>query len=195
MAKKNWKAFPYPNKAFDYAGDKLAKAWPRLHAGDQEPFPDVKHIDVLLKAHPKLGKDAASIAAQLQDAWRDFHRGDFQQAYDTGVALKALGASVAIKAAGIHAAYLVDDDAAKTARYEDLVRLADEALVALRRSAKQPLLRRGPPPRGRPLCPPRPRGPHRQGRRIGGMERDQFPKQSVHPIGTQRRFRRTKAET
>ena len=131
MAKKNWAAFPHKDKAFDYAGDKLAKAWPKLHAGDHEPYPDEKHVAGLLKASPKLGKDAASIAVQLQDAWRDFHRGDFQQAYESGIALKALGASVAIKAAGIHASYLVDDEDAKTSRYEDLVRLADEAVAAL----------------------------------------------------------------
>ena len=131
MAKKNWTAFPHKDKAFDYAGDKLAKAWAKLHAGDQEPFPDDKHVATLLKSNPKLGKDATAIANQLQDAWRDFHRGDFQQAYESGIALKALGASVAIKAAGIHASYLVDDDDAKTSRYEDLVRLADEAVNAL----------------------------------------------------------------
>jgi tetratricopeptide (TPR) repeat protein len=131
MAKRIWAAFPHKDKAFDYAGDKLAKAWPKLHAGDREPWPDEKHVAGLLKANPKLGKDAGTIAVQLQDAWRDFHRGDFQQAYEAGVALKAIGASVAIKAAGIHAAYLVGDDAAKTVRYEDLVRLADEALIAL----------------------------------------------------------------
>ena len=131
MAKKNWAAFPHKDKAFDYTGDKLAKAWPKLHAGDHEPYPDEKHVAGLLKANPKLGKDAASIAVQLQDAWRDFHRGDFQRAYESGVALKALGASVAIKAAGIHASYLVDDEDAKTSRYEDLVRLADEAVADL----------------------------------------------------------------
>ncbi len=131
MAKKSWAAFPHKDKAFDYAGDRLAKAWPKLHAGDQEPYPDEKHVAALLKANPRLGKDAATIAAQLQDAWRDFHRGDFQQAHESGLALKALGTSVAIKAAGIHATYLVDDDDARTRRYEDLVRLADEAVVAL----------------------------------------------------------------
>ena len=131
MAKKGWAAFPHKDKAFDYAGEKLVKAWPNLHAGDQEPVPDEKHVAALLKAQPALGKDAGAIAIRLQDAWRDFHRGDFQQAYESGVALKSLGASVAIKAAGIHASYLIDDDAAKTARYEDLVRLADEALIAL----------------------------------------------------------------
>lgn len=131
MAKKGWAAFPHVNKAFDYVGDKLHKAWPTLHAGDLEPYPDEKHLATLLKANPKLGKDAAAMAAQLQEAWRDFHRGEFQRAYESGIALKAPGASVAIKAAGIHAAYLVDEGAARTARYEDLVRLADEALMAL----------------------------------------------------------------
>ena len=131
MAKKAWAAFPHPDKAFDYEGAKLAKAWPALHAGDQEPFPDDKRIATLLKKNPKLGKDATAIATELQDAWRAFHRGDFEAAHDAGAALKALGASVAVKAGGIHATYLVTDEAAKVARYESLVRLADEAIAAL----------------------------------------------------------------
>ncbi|GAA0719712.1 hypothetical protein [Dokdonella soli] len=131
MAKKAWAAFPYPDKAFDYAGDKLAKAWPALHAGDQEPFPDEKRVAALLKSSPKLGEDPKAIATALQDAWRAFHRGDFQQAFEDAVALKALGASVAVKAGGIHATYLVDDAKAKTARYEELIDLADAAITAL----------------------------------------------------------------
>ncbi len=131
MAKKAWTAFPYPDKAFDYAGAALAKAWPKLHAGDLEPFPDEAHVAALLEANPKLGKDVAAIANQLQDAWRAFHKGDFQKAYEAGIALKAIGASVAIKASGIHASHLLDDEAAKTARYEELMRLADEAVAAL----------------------------------------------------------------
>ena len=66
MAPKAWTAFPHPDKAYDYAGDKLAKAWKDLHAGDQEPYPDEKHVASLLKANPKLGKDAKAIAAALQ---------------------------------------------------------------------------------------------------------------------------------
>ncbi len=131
MAKSSWAAFPHPDKAFDYAGDKLAKAWPKLHAGDQEPFPDEKHLARLLKANPKLGKDAGKLAGQLQDAWRAFHRGDFHEAYESGVALKALGASVAVKAGGIHATYLVKSDKEKIARYEGLAKLADDAITAL----------------------------------------------------------------
>lgn len=131
MAKGAWAPFPHPDKSFAYAGDKLAKAWTKLHAGDQEPFPDDQQVGKLLKANPKLGKDAGKIASQLQDAWRAFHRGDFQEAYEAGLALKALGASVAIKAAGIHASYLVSSDKEKIARYEALVKLAEEAVAAL----------------------------------------------------------------
>ena len=50
MAKKGWTAFPHPDKAFDQTGDKLAKAWKDLHAGDQEPYPDEKRIAALLNA-------------------------------------------------------------------------------------------------------------------------------------------------
>lgn len=131
MAPKAWTPFPHADKAFDYAGDKLAKAWKDLHAGDLEPYPDEKHVAALLKANPKLGKDAKTIAAALQDAWRAFHRGDFQQAHDAGVALGAPGASVAIKAGGIHATYLLDGEKAKTARYEQLIALAETAVAAL----------------------------------------------------------------
>ncbi len=131
MAKKGWATFPQADKAYDYSGDKLAKAWAKLHAGDQEPFPDAGVVAAWIKGNAKLGKDADQLAAGLQDAWRAFHRGDFQQAYEAGVAAGPIGHSVAIKAGGIHGSHLLDDEAAKTKRYEDLVRLADEAVSAL----------------------------------------------------------------
>jgi tetratricopeptide (TPR) repeat protein len=129
--KKGWAAFPHEAKAFDYTGDKLAKAWDKLHAGDVETFPDEARIAKLLKADPKLGKDAASIAATLQQAWRDYHRGDFQSAYEAGEALGALGASVAVKAGGIHAVYLVEDEKEQLKRFETLAKLAEDASKAL----------------------------------------------------------------
>ena len=46
MAKKAWAAFPHPDKAFQYDGAKLAKAWSALHAGDQEPYPDEKRVAI-----------------------------------------------------------------------------------------------------------------------------------------------------
>ena len=129
--KKGWAAFPHESKSFDYAGDKLAKAWDKLHAGDAEAYPDEARIAKLLKANPKLGKDASAIAAALQEAWRDYHRGEFQRAYEAGEALGPLGASVAVKAAGIHAVYLLDDEKEQLKRFEALGRLAEDASKAL----------------------------------------------------------------
>ena len=78
--KTTWAKFPHDQKAFDYAGDKLKKAWPALHSGDGEPFPDDHRAAALLKGAGKTapkGLDATSLALELQDAWRAFHRGDF----------------------------------------------------------------------------------------------------------------------
>src|SRR5690554_4251401 len=132
-SKKRWASFPHPNTSFDLAGAKLAKAWKKLHAGDQEPFPDEARVAALLKANPKLGKpaQAAQLADTLADAWRAFHRGDFQDAFEAGSALGPLGASVAIKAAGIHAVHLLDDDKAREKRFAELVELAEAAIKAL----------------------------------------------------------------
>lgn len=133
MAAAKWAAFPHDAKGFAYAGDALKKAWPQLHAGDCEPFPDARHAAALLKAAgktaPKL--DADGLASALQDAWRAFHRGDFKAAFDAGEKLGPVGASVAVKAIGIHATYLVDDEAEKLRRFEQAARLAEAAVKAL----------------------------------------------------------------
>ena len=133
-SRKAWAKFPHDAKPYGYPGDALKKAWAGLHAGDLEPFPDDRRAAALLKAAGKAapkGVDAAALAAALQDAWRAFHRGDFQAAHDAGAALGPVGASVACKALGIHATYLVDDDAERLARYERVGQLAEAAIAAL----------------------------------------------------------------
>jgi len=134
MAKSAWAPFPFDADAFAYPGDALKKAWPRLHAGDAEPFPDAKRAQALIdaagKAAPK-GVDAAALATALQDAWRAFHAGDFKAAFDAGSALGPVGASVAVKALGIHATHLVTSDAEQLKRYEQAAALAEAAIAAL----------------------------------------------------------------
>ena len=132
--KNAWAPVGFDQKPFDYAGDKLKKAWPALHAGDAEPFPDDKRADALIKAAGKYapkGVDATALAAKLQEAWRAFHRGDFQQAFVAGEALGPIGASVAVKAIGIHASYLVQDEAAQIASFASAGELAEAAVAAL----------------------------------------------------------------
>ena len=71
MAKSSWAAFPHDAKNFTYAGDALKKAWPKLHAGDCEPFPDAKHAATLIKAAGKAapkGMDANEYALKLGPA-------------------------------------------------------------------------------------------------------------------------------
>jgi tetratricopeptide (TPR) repeat protein len=133
-AKSSWAAFPHDAKGFAYSGDALKKAWPKLHAGDTEPYPDAKRAAGLLaaagKAAPK-GLDADALACELQDAWRAFHRGDFKTAFDAGEALGPVGASVATKALGIHATYLVVDNDERLRRFEQAAKLAEAAIKAL----------------------------------------------------------------
>jgi len=64
MAKARWQPFPYPDKAYAYAGEALKKNWDRLHRGDCEPFP----------------KDA-----RVPEAWRAYHRGAFGEAVALGL--------------------------------------------------------------------------------------------------------------
>lgn len=132
MAAKKWVKFPRANKAYDYAGDKLAKAWKTLHAGDQEPYPDEKRVAALYKKHPKLKEagDAGEVAEALAEAWRAFHKGDFQTACDAGEALGPIGAVLATKAEGIYATYLAKE-ADRTAHYERCVARMEEAIAAM----------------------------------------------------------------
>lgn len=133
-AKNTWTAFPHDASAFAYEGDALKKAWPKLHAGDVEPFPDSKRATALIaaagKAAPK-GLDADALASALQDGWRAFHRGDFKRAFDDGQALGVVGTSLAVKAIGIHATYLVDDDGEKLKRFEQAAKLTEAAVATL----------------------------------------------------------------
>ena len=133
-AKSAWAAFPHDAKGSAYAGDALKKAWPKLHAGDCEPFPDDRRAATMIKAAGKSapkGVDAAGLATALQDAWRAFHHGDFKAAFEAGDKLGPVGASVAVKALGIHATYLVAGEAEKLKRFEQAATLAEAAIKVL----------------------------------------------------------------
>jgi len=132
--KSSWAKFPYEQKAYDFSGDKLKKAWPTLHSGDGEPYPDDKRAAALIKAAGKLAPKALSaedLASQLQQAWTAYHRGDFQQAFELSEALGPVGASVACKALGIHTTYLVEDEDEQLVRFEQAGKLAEAAIAAL----------------------------------------------------------------
>ena len=101
MAK--WSEFPYDNAAFCYSVTTLKKNWARLHAGDAEPLP----------------KDQAVL-----DAWILFHRGEFQKAYEAGLAAGGGGITVANKAQAIYANYVETKEKIKL---EMFLQIADRA--------------------------------------------------------------------
>lgn len=97
MAK--WAKFPHDQKAILHAGDALKKSWDALHKGDNEPFP----------------KDAG-----LQEAWRQYHAGNFADAVAAGE-----GGVVAIKATSIYATHLEKKDAAKAKLFQGAMEMAE----------------------------------------------------------------------
>lgn len=101
----DWKKFPYPDKAFSYAGAALKKNWPRLHCGDCEPFPD---------------------NTRVQAAWRSYHAGDFGEAVEQGLACGLAGYDVANKAAAIYANYLEIDEERKLALLKEVALRCEE---------------------------------------------------------------------
>ena len=105
MAKPAWKKFPHADKAFVYAGAALKKNWGRLHCGDCEPFPE----------------DAA-----VQEAWRFYHQGEFNKAFEAGLAAGLDGYNVANKAAMIYATYLEDDDKRKLEMFQEISARCDK---------------------------------------------------------------------
>lgn len=105
MAK--WKAFPHKSAAFDYKGDALKKNWARLHRGDAEPFPD---------------------SPAAEDAWRAYHRGDFAEAVELGLAAGPSGINAANKATNIYATYLEPSEAAQLKLFEESIARAEKLM-------------------------------------------------------------------
>ena len=100
-----WTKFPHPDAAYEYTAASLKKAWPRLHAGDAEPFP----------------KNAAVV-----EAWIAFHKGDFETAHKLGLAEGVEGYAVAHKAACIYANYLEKSEKKKIAMFEEVANRCEE---------------------------------------------------------------------
>ena len=118
MARKGgWALFPHDNAAFVYDGAALKKNWARLHKGDAEPFP------------------SGDSAKAVEDAWRLFHAGDFQGAYEAGINAGLNGYNVANKAACIYNNYLETSDAKKQKAYEEVAARCEALQAAQNKNA------------------------------------------------------------
>lgn len=132
----HWQAFPHDSSAYTYAGKALAKAWPDLHRGDCEPFPDTARMEGLLQEHPHAAPDGfdgdvAALSSDLVSAWRAFHAGDFSAAVRTAHGCGLLGAACANKATGIYATYLEEDASRQQALFQAAIERAQLAIKHL----------------------------------------------------------------
>lgn len=103
-----WNEFPYKNPAYDYPGEALNDIWDELHEGDQEPFPQ---------------------DARLREAWRCYHRGDFQQAVNLADECGLQGHAVANKATGMYASHLEKNEKRQTDCYQSAIARAEKAII------------------------------------------------------------------
>ena len=141
FAAGDWKPFPYDQSAFDYSGDKLRSAWPRLTRGfGGYPFPDAAWVTKMAAAHPDAvaktvaagsgfsGKpeEAQAYAEKLQDVWRKLFRGDFAQAKQDGLALGVGGQVPAMFAQVLYAMFLAPA-ADKQQLLEEVISYTDQA--------------------------------------------------------------------
>ncbi len=131
MAAKKLTAFPHDASDFDYAGAALKKNWARLHVGDQADYPDAKAIAAAMESHAALKKalkgDAKAVAVALEDGWRAFHAGDFQQACSLADSAGAFGAALYSKSAGIYASNLCAEEATKQSLLQDAAKRCEAA--------------------------------------------------------------------
>ncbi len=88
--------------SFDFGGAALKSQWARLHRGDCEPFPTAATLRDRFAANDGSSR-AKEAVATVQDAWRAFHAGDLQRAFELGSQVGLPGFAVALKAAGIYA--------------------------------------------------------------------------------------------
>lgn len=100
-----WQPFPWPEKAYAYSAAGLRKHWERLHRGDRAPL-------------------AAS--AEVLNAWRSYHAGEFAMAFKQGLACGIPGDIVACKAAAIYANYLETDIPRKLAILLEVAQRCEE---------------------------------------------------------------------
>ena len=106
----HWAAFSPP---VSLTPEQVRTHWPRLHGGDAEPLPD---------------------SDDLLQVWTLYHRGDFESAYHSGLALsqrqEPAGLTVAVRALSIYATYLEPRSVQREQLLEQAQTLADQHTAA-----------------------------------------------------------------
>jgi hypothetical protein len=126
-----WAPYPETLPQFDYSGDLLQQNWTLLTAGIQLPWPDSIFIQDMTSKFPLLSQQLTDLANKpdshpalapilqqnfqplaeaVQQVWRFHYQGQYQQAYELGIALGSAGLLPALYAKLIHTTFLVSND-------------------------------------------------------------------------------------
>lgn len=104
-----WIAFPHDARGFRYDARALKRLWPKLHAGDAEPWP---HDDAVVAA------------------WIEFHAGEFKKAVEAGLKAGGAGITAANRAQCIYAHYLEKSAERKLALFLETAERAEAQQAA-----------------------------------------------------------------
>jgi len=131
-----WNKFPHDPSSFLFKDNSLSDSWFDLHKGDCVEFPDTGWVQRCLGEAPEAAPssfdgDFSTLANTIQDAWRCYHCGDFQQAIVLASHCGQLAHAPANKAAGIYATYLEPDEAQARACFLSATERAEAAIKIL----------------------------------------------------------------
>ena len=101
-----WQPCPVDMSDLDLAGDNLRRHWDEMHRGNREPFPADE---------------------KLQDAWRQYHLGNYARAVEIGTAIGGAGLVPAAFATTIYALYVEPDKERKPALFKEAMALCRQA--------------------------------------------------------------------
>lgn len=102
----DWMPCPIDTSDLDLSGEKLREQWDKLHRGNKEPFPE---------------------SEQVQDAWRQYHLGNFARAVEIGAEAGGQGVVPAAFATTIYAQYIERDEKRKIELFKQAMALCKDA--------------------------------------------------------------------
>lgn len=122
-----WQSFPYDQEPYTYSDEQLADNWFMLMRATSYPFPDSHYLQSILKNNDDLKlatpefSSIDQLASDLQNAWKEFFKGNFQKAAQLGYKLGPIGHGVAFYSQATYGLRLEDDKEKRHALWEDII--------------------------------------------------------------------------
>jgi len=122
-----WQSFPYEASPYEYSDAQLEENWFILTRATNYPYPDTSYVKTILEKNAELRlatppfESIEQLAADLRSAWKEFFKGNFQQAAKLGYKLGPIGHGVAFYSQATYGLRLEDDKEKRHALWEDII--------------------------------------------------------------------------